>query len=471
MRRTARLFAAAGIVAVVAGAPLSGAAAQTFSGAGARASGDWPTYLNNVARTGYNSAETAVTPATAPDLTQLWADTAGGPVSAEPIQVNGVVYYGSWDGHEYAVNAGTGTRLWSAFLGQTTDTKCSPPTMGVASTATVATITVNGTPTQVLFVACGDNNVYALNASTGAVIWKTPLDIQPNRFLFSSPLLYNGSIYEGMGSCGNGQVRGGIAQLNAATGTVQHILYTAPSGCEGANVWGSPTVDTATGDIYFATGSGGSCGSPEPLSVSVVETGSSLNVLSSWQLPARQQPTNDSDFGSTPTLFTARIGGVVRQMVGVQNKNGIYYAFARSAISHGPLWHKRMAVGGDCPQCGKTDISPSAWDGHHLFVGGEQTTIKGATCAGSIRELRPSTGKAVWARCLGGPVLGAVTAVRGVAFVGAGNTAYAVRTRTGAILWHHQDTASGSNFWGAPTISRGHVYFGNQDDNLYAFGT
>jgi polyvinyl alcohol dehydrogenase (cytochrome) len=466
MRRTARVLAAAGIVVALAGAPLSGAGAQT--------SGDWPTYLDNGARTGYNSAEAVVTPTTAPALTQLWARTAGGAISAEPIQVNGVVYYGSWDGYERAVDAATGTQRWSAFLGERTDTHCNPATLGVASSATVGTITVNGTATQAVFVAGGTGNFYALNASTGAVIWKTPLGsaTQPDRFLWSSPLLYHGSIYEGIASCGDSHARGGIAQLNAATGTIQHTLHTAPSGCLGASVWGSATVDTATGDIYFGTGNAGSCSSPEPLAVSVVKTNSSLNPISSWQVPASQQPNPDSDFGSTPTLFTATISGVVHKMVGLQNKNGIYYALARGLISQGPLWQKRMAVGAACPQCGKADISPSAWDGHHLFVGGEQTTIKGVTCAGSIRELQPSTGKAAWAHCLqSGPVLGAVTAVPGVAFVGAGNTAYAVRTSTGATLWRDRDTTSGSNFWGAPTISDGHVYFGNQDGKLYAFGT
>jgi outer membrane protein assembly factor BamB len=63
-------------------------------------------------------------------------------------------------------------------------------------------------------------------------------------------------------------------------------------------------------------------------------------------------------------------------------------------------------------------------------------------------------------------VLGAVTAVPGVAFAGAGNTAYAVDTSTGTLVWSHQDASSGSNFWGAPAISNGHLYIGN----LYAFG-
>jgi polyvinyl alcohol dehydrogenase (cytochrome) len=467
MFRTARrLLAVAGLTAVLAGAPLTGA--------GAQASGDWPTYLNNGARTGYNSAETTITPSTASSLVQLWSDHAGGAVSAEPVQVNGVVYYGSWDGHEYAGDAATGAQLWqSPYLGQSSPTTCTnPPTVGVASTAAVGTVTVGGTATQVVFVGGGNGVFYALDASNGNVIWQTQLGVPPDYFLWSSPLVYNGSIYEGVASFLDCPlIRGAIVQLDAATGTIEHTLYTVPAGCTGASVWGSPAVDTATGDIYFGTGNAGSCGSPEPLAVAVVQTDSSLNVLSSWQVPPSQQPNTDSDFGSTPALFQATISGVVHQMVGLQNKNGIYYAFDRSAVSSGPLWQKRMAAGGVCPECGHgADISPSAYDGHHLFVGSEKTTISGNTCAGSVRELRPSTGKVVWADCLPSPVLGAVTAVPGVAFADAGSTVYAVNTSNGTILWSHQDTNTGSDFWGAPAISNGHLYVGNQDGNLYAFG-
>jgi outer membrane protein assembly factor BamB len=305
------------------------------------------------------------------------------------------------------------------------------------------------------------------------VIWQTQLATPPDSFLWSSPLVYNGSIYEGVASFLDCPLtQGKIVQMDAATGAVQNTLNTAPAGCTGAAVWGSPAVDTATGDIYFGTGNAGSCGSPEPLAVAVVETDSNLNVLGSWQVPPSQQPNKDSDFGSTPTLFTATISGATRQMVGLQNKNGIYYAFDRSAIANGPLWQKRMSVGGACPECGKgADISPSAYDGQHLFVGSEKTSIGGVTCTGSIRALRPSNGKVVWADCLQSPVLGAVTAVPGVAFAGAGTTVYAIDTSTGAILWSYQDTNSGSNFWGAAAISNGHLYIGNQDGNLYAFGT
>jgi polyvinyl alcohol dehydrogenase (cytochrome) len=471
-RTAARLLAAVGVIVVLVGLPLSGARAQ-ISGAQAQISGNWSTYLNSGSRTGYNGAERLITPSTAPKLTKLWTKSTGGSISAEPIQVNGVLYYGSWDGNEYAVVAATGTRLWSAHLGQTTDPTCfGPTTIGVASTATVGTITVSGIPTQAVFVGGGDGSFYTLNARTGRVIWKTQLGTpQDGYFLFSSPVLYNGSIYEGLGSLGDCPlVRGGMVRMNAATGMVQNTLYTSPAGCNGADVWGSPTVDTATGDFYFVTGNAGFCNNPENLAVAVIQTNSSLNLLSSWQVPSASLPNDDSDFGSTPTLFHASISGVVHQMVGVQNKNGIYYALDRSAISRGPVWQQQMADGGECPECGDGDISPSAYDGQHLFVGGAQTQIGGASCAGSIRELEPATGKTVWADCLQSSVLGAVTAVPGVTFFGAGDTAYAVATSTGATLWSYEDTNGGSDFWGAPTISNGHVYLGNQDGSLYAFG-
>src|SRR5260370_7316785 len=128
MHRTAmRLLVAVGVIVVLAGFPLSGARAQT--------SGDWSTYLNNGARTGYNGAEWLITPSTAPNLTKLWTDSAGGSISAEPIQVNGVLYYGSWDGHEHAVVAATGTHRGSPYPCQTpTPTSFPHPTPAVAST-------------------------------------------------------------------------------------------------------------------------------------------------------------------------------------------------------------------------------------------------------------------------------------------------------------------------------------------------
>jgi polyvinyl alcohol dehydrogenase (cytochrome) len=470
-RTASRLLAAAGVIAILVGLPLIAARAQT--------SGDWSSYLYNAARTGYNDGEKTITPSTARKLTLLWNESVGSPISTQPVQVNGVIYYGSWNGYERAVDAASGVQRWAAFLGVTTDLSCEPPTsMGVASTAAAGTIKVHGKATRAVFVGGGDGSFYALDASTGRVIWNTRLGASPGYFLWSSPLIYRGSIYEGVASFGDCPlVRGGLVRMDEATGAVKSRFYTVPPSCAGADVWGSPTVDTATGDIYFATGNAGPCGKRETLGVAVVRTDASLKLLGSWQVPSAKLPNDDSDFGSTPTLFSASIGGVVHPMVGLQNKNGIYYAFDRYSISSGPLWQDRLGDAGNCAECGTGDISPSAYDGHLLFIGSEQTRIGGVTCAGSIRAVRPSTGKVVWAQCLpGGPVLGAVTAVPGVAFVDAGNTVYAVGTNKGIILWSYKDTNGGSGFWaagfwGAPTVSNGRVYVGNQDGNLYTFST
>src|ERR1700724_1160765 len=81
--------------------------------------------------------------------------------------------------------------------------------------------------------------------------------------------------------------------------------------------------------------------------------------------PARVQ---NSDFGSTPTLFTATINGNLTSLLGVANKNGIYYALKRDALGSGPVWEDTIANGGQCPECGDGSISPSAWDGTTLYA-------------------------------------------------------------------------------------------------------
>lgn len=454
--------AAALLLVVIGGAAASG---QTAS--------DWPTYLYSNSRSGFNSAETAITPATVPNLTQLWTDTSGA-VSDQPVADNGVLYYGSWDGYERAVNATTGALIWSTFVGQTTDTHCNPPTVGVASTATVTTTTINGTPTQVLYVGGGDANFYALDATTGTVIWKTSLGTSPSTFNWSSPLVANGSIYEGLASFGDCPlIRGGIVQMDPATGTIMHTLYTTSTSCNGASVWGSPAVDPATGDIYFGTGNASSntgCGSAGvPLSIALVQTDPNLNMLASWQVPVASQLV-DGDFGSTPTIFTATISGVKQTMIGLPNKNGNIYAFEAANIAAGPVWHRQISFKGNCPECGKSDISPMAWDGSHLFAAGGKGTVAGITCAATAREMKPNNGGLVWSDCLPtGPVLGAASMVPGVVFITGGNTVYAIAASNGAILWTFHDTNTGSNFWGPASVSNGIMYVGNQDGNLYSF--
>lgn len=445
----------------------------------AAGNGGSATYLSNNSRYDYNGSETIINPASAPRLKLHWSFQAQGgtpanSISVQPIEANGMIYWGSWDGNEYATSL-NGTTIWQQNIGYMYNSQCNSTT-GITSTATVASLQIGGQLTSVLFVAGGDDNFYALNANSGSVIWKTALGTPPNDFLWSSPALYNGNIYIGLASFGDCPlVQGKMYQLNAATGAITHSFSTVPNGCIGGGVSGSPTIDQATNTLYFATGNQGTCSTKETYAPALVALrASDLSVIGSWLVPPAQQTQGDSDFINTPTLFQAQVKGAMRRMVGIANKNGIYYAFDRTAVSKGPLWSLQIAgIGGGCgPRCGDGSVSPSGWNGKALFVAGGQTTIGGQSCKGSLRALNPSSGKITWADCFNdGPVLSAVYLVPGLAIVGEGYKFVIVATSNGQTLYTYADGHKGSYFYGAASISGGVLYIGNFDGILYAFGS
>ena len=71
---------------------------------------------------------------------------------------NGVVYVGSNDNNVYALNASTGAEQWTYATGGY---------LAVVSSPAVA----NG----VVYIGDGDGYVFALNASTGAMLWSYPI--------------------------------------------------------------------------------------------------------------------------------------------------------------------------------------------------------------------------------------------------------------------------------------------------------
>jgi outer membrane protein assembly factor BamB len=439
------------------------------------ATGDgWLTYGFSNARSGVNNAD-MVSALNAANLKLHWAHHAGGSIFSQPVVDTslGFVFWGSWDGYEHATNIATNAFVWAANLGTTVDTSCSPPKVGVASTATVATVPINGTPTSVVFVGGGNDRFYALNATQGTVIWSTSLGSSPAHFLWSSPAIYNGSVYIGNASFGDCPlVQGELVQLNASTGVIQSVFKVVRDGCTGGGVWGSPTVDTASGFVYFATGNPApnapsSCASAYAEAVIKVSALNVSTAVDSWQV--RGSDKADLDFGSTPTLFTAG----TTQMLGIGNKDGMYYALDRTVLRHGTLWRANIAHTGNCPQCGSGTISPSAWDGTSLYVAGGGTSINGVSCPGSLSALNPANGSFHWRHCLqSGPVLGAVSVSGspGVAFVGQGTYLMGIRISDGTTLFRFHDINGGSNFWGSPAIGGSMVFMGNQDGNLYALG-
>lgn len=177
---------------------------------------NWPQLQYDVAHTGCNPYESALSPSTVGSLNLKWqiqiasggystvvvangvlytsvngrstgsllalnASTnatiwtiAGQNQSAftSPAVAQGVVYAGSTDHNVYALDAKTGTVIWSYATGDI-----------VYSTPTVA----NG----IVYIGSNDNKVYALNASTGVLIWKYATG---NRVLYF-PAVGNGIVY------------------------------------------------------------------------------------------------------------------------------------------------------------------------------------------------------------------------------------------------------------------------------------
>ena len=99
-----------------------------------------------------NPYENVLNPSTVGGLGLLWSYTTGGAVQAAPSVVDGVVYVDSGDNNLYALKASTGAKLWSFPTG---------------SSEYDSPAVANG----VVYVGSSDGNLYALNARTGAVLW------------------------------------------------------------------------------------------------------------------------------------------------------------------------------------------------------------------------------------------------------------------------------------------------------------
>jgi eukaryotic-like serine/threonine-protein kinase len=91
---------------------------------------------------------------------QKWRFRTGDVVHASPAVADGVVYVGSWDTYFYAIDAASGKEKWSFRTGD--DPKIHNQ-IGIQASALIA----NGT----VYFGCRDSNFYALDANTGEKKW------------------------------------------------------------------------------------------------------------------------------------------------------------------------------------------------------------------------------------------------------------------------------------------------------------
>ena len=447
---------------------------------------DWPQYLHGPQHSSMGFA-TAFTPSNAASASQVWhfqpPSVTGKPaprLDASPTVVAGRVYIGAVSGGFYALNETTGAVVWSRQLDTEPHVTC--PARGITSTAAVLPDPVTGTST--VYVS-GARFLYALNAATGAVAWKTEigppsLSALDAYYNWSSPTVVGGHIYTGLASgCDKPLIRGGVVELSQHTGQVLHTWFTVPAGSVGGSIWTSVAASASGSDLWVSTGNEcdpiiNTCPAGNQIgnSLSIVHLSSSLGLLQAWQPQGIAGGGHDFDFGASPTLFGA---GSPPPDVGACNKNGLFYALAANPLGSSPLWTDMIgaAAAGTLSSC----LASAVWNGPAgaLYIGGDGTTIGGVSFGGSIRQVNPGTGAFIWqaglpCAVMGTPTLDSAGVLAAGTYTCPGTStpgAYLINASTGAKL-KTLPVGSGRVF-GQPVFAQGTVFVATETKGLYDF--
>jgi outer membrane protein assembly factor BamB len=427
-----------------------------------RPGSDFTTYLGNVEHTSNISGEVLLNLSTLPQLQPLWKfetmnatrGEAGG-VQSQAVELNGTVYFGAQDGYEYAVNATTGHQVWATYLGlDHNDTGCASyyGIVGVVSTPTIVGST--------LYVGGGDSQLYALNAATGSVLWQKVIGGSDSAgfFVWSSPLIYDGSVYIGISAeCGEPHVGAGLDQISlSGSHPLLNFFNTSVTQKNGSSIWGSASLNPATNTIFLPTGNPGKDPTASTYSESILAlNATTLALKDQFQVPVAQRIL-DGDFGVSPTVFTPAGGP---PMVTAINKNGILYAFYQSNLT--VMWEQNVTS-----PYGRISTS---FGGGLLYAMGQATIIGGVHYPGSIRAFDPINGTIVWAdgftqkpyNTYGAPVY-----VNGIVIVGDNNLLLFINAQTGVVL---RSIGYTQTIEPPISVARGEVFVGDNNGNETAY--
>lgn len=477
---------------------------------------EWLNHGADISNSRNARGEVLINRLTVGKLRLRWTFFAGRDISATPAISDGVVYFPSWNGYLYAVNAFNGNLIWKQNLSQLT---------GLNGTGISVNVTVSrSTPTIAkdrLFVGIyGPGIVIAVNRSNGSLLWLTTLDRRPRAVMTQSGTFYDGAFYVGVSSlevalpanqcC---TFRGSMVKLDAQNGAVLWRTYMLPDnrgklgGYSGAAIWGSsPAIDIIRRRVYIATGNlytvppevakcqeaqknqttrptqPDRCIGPDIHYNSILaidmETG---NIRWARQLGGYDVfnfaclvpnnpdcppgPNLDADFGEAPMLLTIFDNGKLRDVVVAVQKSGFAWALDRDdgAI----VWFK-LAGPGSLEGGG---IWGAANDGKRVYtniVNGNRKNVtltpsNATTTAGMWVALDANTGKIIWSRenPSNDTAQGPVTVVNDVLFAGSvapNGPIYAMDTQNGDILWSYN---TGATVYGGMSAAYGCVFLGN----------
>ncbi len=463
--------------------------AKSIAAKNGRESADWPMYGRGLAGGHYNPVEKSITPATVARLKPKWVFETGGDVSSQPTVVDGVVYFGSWDGKEYAVDAKTGKQIWAFDCG---------------SSSRSGAAYADG----VLYFGDIAGRLYALDAKTGALKWKVRIDDHKEAVATSSPIYHNGRVYIGTSSHEEGAIlknpkyecctfRGGVAAFDAKDGKLVWRYYVIPEtptvqgknkkeiniiGPAGGAVWSTVAIHPNANRLYLTSGNQYTIpASKYPNAIIALELNTGKLVWSYqatpkdiWTFGCRNDPDCsdlDVDFGTIPITFKGPNG---KQLIGAGQKSGWFYALDPKNGSL--VWKTEVGPGG---KLGGIEFG-GATDGERVYVG--ISAIPNMKDPGSLSALDGATGKILWQTvnpdrgAVFGPVTVTGTGDNRLVFAGTNrNFIRAYNAKDGKIVWEFD---TGGAVGGGATVVDGVVYVGSgyqflrvgkPNNKLYAF--
>jgi polyvinyl alcohol dehydrogenase (cytochrome) len=401
---------------------------------------DWPIYGHDLTNS-RDAVMAGPSPAQVGSMSRAWTFKAStGDFTGTPVVADGVLVAGNNGGFVYALDAVTGKVLWSKDVGQP-----------INGTAAIDTHAPGGATVYVPVAELGGPRLLALSLSNGTTRWDTVLTDQPDADVFGSPTYWQGNLYIGTAGPNNDDstARGSVVALDQAGGGIRWQTFTVPPDRDGAAVWSTPAIDTATGRLYVGTGNNYHQPTTDTEDSIMALDATTGDVLGHFQATsgdafAADNPTGpDFDFGASPNLFTGPSG---EQLVGEGQKSGTYWALDRATMQ--PAWSTKVGPGG--PLGGI--LGSTAFDGTRIYgadtLSGQVFALGrdgskswqsldvgaahlGATTiahdvlytvdpTGLLIARNPTTGAILARRSLGAPSFGGVSAVGGAIYVAVG---------------------------------------------------
>ena len=220
--------------------------------------GNWLMYRGNYAGWGYSPLD-QITPANVKTLVPVWSFSTGVNEGhqAPPIVNNGVMFVTTPQNQVFALNARTGDLIWRYKKELPEDLlQLHPTNRGVALLG------------ERVYVATVDAHLVALDARTGKVLWDTTVDDYKKGYYFTmAPLIAKNKVMIGT-SGGELGIRGYVAAFDAETGAPAWKTHTIPGPGEpghdtwqgeawktgGVSVWLTAHYDPQLGLSFWGTG-------------------------------------------------------------------------------------------------------------------------------------------------------------------------------------------------------------------------